>query len=70
MREIWFERTTAAILRDAFRVDTQVPNAKTPKSSSPDRPAPLPGWLYNTSASRSPNFSRYDLRKTTEGPSR
>jgi hypothetical protein len=68
MREIWFERTTAAILRDAFRVETQVPDAQTPKSTSADRTMQLPDWLYGQT-SRSTNFSRYDLRKTTEGAS-
>ena len=65
MRDIWFERTTAAILRDAFRVKTQVPDAQPPKSPSADRTTQLPDWLYGQT-SRSTNFSRYDLRKTTE----
>ncbi len=68
MREIWFERTTAAILRDAFRVETLVPDAETPKSRSTDRTMQLPEWLYGET-SRSTSFSRYDHRKTTEGAS-
>jgi hypothetical protein len=68
MREIWFERTTAAILRDAFRVETQVPNAETAKPGLADRVVQLPHWLYGET-DRSTNFSRYDLRKTTEGAS-
>jgi|HubBroStandDraft_6_1064221.scaffolds.fasta_scaffold1751960_1 hypothetical protein len=67
MREFWFERTTAAVLRDAFRVETQIPDAQT-QSSSADRTTQLPAWLYKETG-RSTHFSRYDLRKTTEGAS-
>jgi hypothetical protein len=66
MREIWFERTTVAILRDAFRVETQIPNTETAKPRVANRAVQLPDWLYGET-SRSTNFSHYDLRKTTEG---
>ena len=68
MREIWFERKTAAVLRNAFRVETQTPNVEPPKFGSPDRMTQLPAWLYGET-SRSTHFSRYDLRKSTEGAS-
>jgi hypothetical protein len=66
MREIWFERTTTAILRDAFRFDSQVanaPSAEPPEASAPDR---LPYWLHGEK-SQATGFSPYDLRKTSEG---
>jgi hypothetical protein len=68
MRDIWFERATAAVLRDAFRVETQVPNARSAGPVSSDQRVQLPDWLYGAT-SRSKTFSRYDLRKTTEGAS-
>lgn len=68
MREIWFERTTTALLRDAFRVETQVPNAQIGEPISSDPTVQLPDWLYGPKG-RATAFSRYDLRKTTEGTS-
>jgi hypothetical protein len=64
MRDIWFERTTTALLRDAFRVETQIPNAETAQPGLADRSVQLPDWLYRET-NRTTNFSRYDLRKTT-----
>jgi hypothetical protein len=65
MREIWFERTTTALLREAFRVETQVSSARSPDSTSAERTAQLPHWLYGE-RTRATAFSRYDLRKSTE----
>ena len=55
-----------APLRDAFRVATQVPNAESPETDEARLEPRLPYWLY---VERSPAtaFSRYDLRKMTEG---
>ena len=68
MREIWFERTTTALLREAFRVETQVSSAQSPKFTSAERTVQLPHWLYDEPTNAT-TFSRYDLRKTTEGAS-
>ena len=66
MRDLSLERTTNALLRDAFRVATQVPNAESPETDeAPVRPR-LPYWLY-VERTRATAFSRYDLRKMTEG---
>ena len=66
MRDVSIQRTTTAILRDAFRVDTQVPNAPTPESDTPTEPPRLPHWLYGEKT-QATAFSPYDLRKMTEG---
>jgi hypothetical protein len=69
----WFERSTEAVLRSAFRVDTQVPNA------TPAQIAALPrvdcSWLEADAAERArPQWQRgsvgssdYDVRKATDG---
>jgi hypothetical protein len=66
MRDLALERTTNALLRDAFRVATQVPNAESPRPDEAPLEPRLPYWLY---VERSPAtaFSRYDLRKMSEG---
>lgn len=66
MCEISIERTTQAILRDAFRVETQVPNTTTARIDAQTDVPRLPYWLYGE-RSQATAFSRYDLRKTTEG---
>lgn len=66
MREISIQRTTTAILRDAFRVDTQLPNAETAESGAAIDQPRFPYALYDE-PSRTTVFSRYDLRKMTEG---
>jgi hypothetical protein len=66
MRELSLERTTSALVRDAFRVATQVPNAESPKTDEDPLKPVLPYWLY-VERSRATAFSRYDLRKMTEG---
>ena len=68
MREIWFERTTTALLREAFRVETQAGLPLPAKSDSAKRAAQLPEWLYGE-RTHATAFSRYDLRKSTEGAS-
>lgn len=66
MRDISLERTTSALLRDAFRVETQVPDAPSPRTDEAAPGPRLPYWLY-VEPSRATAFSRYDLRKMTEG---
>jgi hypothetical protein len=66
MRELSLERTTNALLRDAFRVATQVPNAESPEPDEASLEPRLPYWLY-VERSRATAFSRYDLRKMSEG---
>jgi hypothetical protein len=66
MRDISIERTTRALLRDAFRVETQVPNAESPTTDEASLGPRLPYWLY-VERTRATAFSRYDLRKMTEG---
>ena len=66
MRELSLERTTNALLRDAFRVAKQVPNAESPETDGGPLKPGLPYWLY-VERSRATAFSRYDMRKMTEG---
>jgi hypothetical protein len=66
MRDLSIERTTNALLRDAFRVATQVPNAESPENGEAPLGPRLPYWLY-VERTRATAFSRYDLRKMTEG---
>jgi hypothetical protein len=65
MRELWFERTTSAQLMEGFRVESQVPSTR-PLEAATDRTVRLPLWLYDEPRHTSA-FSRYDLRKSTEG---
>jgi hypothetical protein len=62
MPDGFIERTTAAVLRDAFRVETQVPNAPSPPLEADDDIPRIPYWLYGQK-SRATAFSRDDLRK-------
>jgi hypothetical protein len=66
MRDLSLERTTNALLRDAFRVAMQVPHAESPPTSEEPLQPGLPYWLY-VERSRATAFSRYDLRKMSEG---
>jgi hypothetical protein len=69
MSELWFERTTSALLRDAFRVNTQLPNATIPEPGMPIKRPRFPYWLY-IERTQATAFSPYDLRKATEGARR
>jgi|HubBroStandDraft_6_1064221.scaffolds.fasta_scaffold23844_4 hypothetical protein len=65
MSELWFERTTNALLRDAFRVETQLPNTTIPEFGTPIKPPRFPRWLY-LERTEATAFSPYDLRKAAE----
>jgi len=70
MSELWFERTPSAILKDAFRVESQLPNTTIshPQTQprTPIKPPRFPYWLY-IERTQATAFSPYDLRKATEG---
>jgi len=70
MSELWFERTPSAILKDAFRVDTQPgsPPISQPQTQSrtPFKPPRFPYWLY-IERTQATALSPYDLRKAAEG---